>query len=533
LSQPGASGDSLAWHRRLVQALLSGDAFATPPAERRLITTHISSLLLEGAHAWKLRKPLVLPFLDFSTVERRRADCDEELRLNRRTAPALYLDVQPITGSVDAPRIGGAGGAIDWVLRMRRFDEEGLLDRMAHDGRLGAAHIDALAADIVHFQQALPPSPAAFGTPGSVREWALENLDELAAAPAVTAAVGDGAPRIGALREWTLSAFDRWAPLLAQRHAQGFVREGHGDLHLGNIVLVDGRPLPFDALEFNAALRHIDVASDIAFTFMDLLRHGLPRLAWRFASAWAEHGGDHAGLALLRFFAVYRALVRAKVALLRAGQGDAEAGAAFERDLALAEGLAAPRAAPPRLVLTCGLSGSGKSTVALALAEAIGGVRIRSDVERKRLFGIPVTARPDAAQAARLYGADATQRTYQRLAGLASTLLDAGLDVIVDAAFLRGAERTAFAALAAPRGARFAIVDCQAPVPVLRERLARRAAENRDASDADIAVLAQQLQWHEAPTADEAVVRLDTDTDLAGLAQRCDALAAHWAGTLG
>ena len=522
------SDDSaLAWHQRLVQALLAGDAFTTPPAERRLITTHISSLLLEGGHVWKLRKPLVLPFLDFSTAERRRTDCDEELRLNRRTAPALYLDVQPVTGSVDAPRIGGAGAVIDWVLRMQRFDDALLLDRLAHDRRLSAAHIDALAEDIVRFQQSLPPSPADFGTPASVREWALENLDELAAAPAAAAAVGECAPRIAALRDWTRAAFDHLAPLLAERHAQGFVREGHGDLHLGNIALVDGRPLPFDALEFNAALRHIDVASDIAFTFMDLLRHGLPRLAWRFASGWAEHSGDHAGLALLRFFAVYRALVRAKVALLRAAQGDAEAHAAFERDLALAERLAAPRAAPRRLVLTSGLSGSGKSTVALALAEAIGGVRIRSDVERKRLFGVPVTARPDAAQAARLYGADATQRTYERLAGLAAGLLDGGLDVIVDAAFLRRTERAAFAALAARHGARIAVVDCHAPVPVLRERLVRRAAENRDASDAGVAVLEQQLQWHEAPTADEAVVRLDTDTDLAGLAQRCDALAAR------
>ena len=507
-----------------MQALLAGDAFTSPPAERRLIETHISSLVLEGGLAWKLRKPLKLPFLDFSTPELRRADCDEELRLNRRTAPDHYLDVQPVTGSVEAPHIGGAGTAIDWVLRMRRFDDAHGLDRLAAAGRLSAAQVDALALNVARFQQALPRSPTGFGTSQVVLDWALKNLDELDASPA-TAAHGAS---LAALRRWTADEFDRLAPLIEQRRAQGFVREGHGDLHLGNIVLADGAPLPFDAVEFNPALRHIDLVADIAFTFMDLLRHGLPRLAWRFASGWAEAGGDHGGLALLRFYAVYRALVRAKVALLRAAQGDAQAAGAFERDLALAAAIAAPRSTAPRLVLTTGLSGSGKSTVALALVEALDAVRLRSDVERKRLFGISplddrnASLRPAAAE---LYSPQAGERTYARLAEIAATLLDAGIDVVVDAAFLRRTERDDFAALARQHRAHPVLVDCRAPEAVLRERLQRRAAEGRDPSDADGAVLTRQLRWHEAPAADEPALTLDTDIDLPTLLARCDALA--------
>lgn len=514
----------LAWHKQLVQALLSGPALAGLPDQRKLIQTHISSLVLAGDEVWKLRKPLQLDFLDFSTAALRRADCEAELQLNRRTAPALYLDVLPVTGSVQSPHIGGAAeDAIDWVLRMRRFDDALLLDKLASAGALNADAVDALARRVADFHAALPASPPGFGLPADVRRALDANLDALAASPLLEA---ETAP-MADLRAWIAAEFERLAPLLAQRRAAGFVREGHGDLHLGNIVLLDGEPLPFDCLEFNPALRHIDVVADIAFTFMDLQRHGLPGLAWRFVSAWAEQGGDHAGLALLRLFAVDRALVRAKVALLRAAQGDAGALAAARRDLALAAQLRQP-ATPPRLVLTAGLSGAGKSTVALALLQALGAVRLRSDVERKRLYGMPASERPTPAQAAQLYSLEANQRTFDTLAERAGTLLDAGLSVVVDATFLRRAERDRFRALAAAHGAWFRHVDVSAPEAVLRQRLALRAAAGGDASDATGAVLDKQLKTHEPLASDEAHERLDSDTDRATLARRCQALAARW-----
>lgn len=481
-----------------------------PDVER--IETHISTLLLHGEFADKLRKPLTLPFLDFASAAARRRDCEEELRLNRRTAPQLYLEVRSVLGSPESPRIGEPGeavGAIDWLLRMRRFDNEQLLDRLAARGALADADIDALARCVADFHAALPASPAAWGAPEGVLAWARANF----------AALGAQAP--ADLHDWTEREFERIAPLLALRRAQGFVREGHGDLHLGNIVRVDGEPLPFDGIEFNPALRHTDTMADAAFVFMDLWRHGLPRGAWRFASGYAERGGDFPGLALLPFFAVYRALVRAQVAAIR---GD---GAALQRDLRVAGELARLRRPRPRLLLTSGLSGSGKSTVALELLQSLGAVRVRSDVERKRLAGLAATARPTPQQSGLLYGAAMTRRTYARLGTLAGTLLAAGLNVIVDAAALRRHERDALRALAAAHGAEFRLVECVAPEAVLRARVARRAAEGHDASDAGQEVLSLQLRVCEIPASEEAALRLDTDADRATVARRCAALVSR------
>jgi uncharacterized protein len=511
---------SLDQHRRLVAALqrsLGPDC--------TLVETHISTLLLAGALVFKLRKPLALPFLDFSTAVQRRHDCEEELRLNRRTAPQLYLDVRPVLGSIDAPRIGEPGDsaqAIDWLLRMHRFDDDATLDRLAARGALGAAQVDTLARRVADFHESLPASPAAWGDPAAVRRWAQANFE----------ALGADAPEV--LRDWTEREFTRIAPRLAWRRAQGRVRECHGDLHLGNLVLLDGVPTPFDAIEFNPALRHGDTMADAAFVFMDLWRQGLPRLAWRFASGYAERGGDHAGLPLLPFFAVYRAMVRAQVAALRARQTNDGVAAraasdALSRDLRTASELAALQRARPRLVLVGGLSGSGKSHAALTLLERLGAVRLRSDVERKRLAGLAATDRPAAEDVQRLYGPAMTLRTYARLQALAADLLRAGLNVIVDAASLRRTERDAFRALAAHEGAAFSLVECTAPEAVLRERIARRMAANHDASDATPAVLDFQLRIRDPLTAEEDALRLDTDAVPALVAQRCDALVARWA----
>lgn len=505
---------TLEQHRTLVAAL---QAALGPGTER--IETHISTLLLHGDFADKLRKPLALPFLDFSRAAARRHDCEEELRLNRRTAPQLYLDVRPVLGRPEAPRIGEPGdeaGAIDWLLRMRRFDNALLLDRLAARGALSDAHVDALARRVADFHAALPSSPAAWGAPAEVLAWARANFAALGGRG------GDTAPvlhDLHDLHDWSEREFERIAPRLALRRAQGFVREGHGDLHLGNIVLVDGEPLPFDGIEFNPALRHTDTMADAAFVFMDLWRHDLPRAAWRFASAYAERGGDYGGLPLLPFFAVYRALVRAQVAAIRHDE------AALQRDLRCAASLAALRRARPLLLLVSGVSGSGKSTVALELLQALGALRVRSDVERKRLAGVAVTARPTPEQARTLYGTTMTQRTYARLNAVAADLLRAGLNVVVDAAALRRDERDALRALADTERADFHLVECTAPEAVLRERITQRLADDRDASDATLAVLDLQWRVREPLAPEEAALTLDTDADRAAVAQRCRALA--------
>jgi predicted kinase len=309
---------------------------------------------------------------------------------------------------------------------------------------------------------------------------------------------------------------------------RGRVRECHGDLHLGNLVLLAGEPLPFDAIEFNDELRWIDVVSDLAFVFMDLLAHGLPRLAWRLLGRWLQGSGDWDGLALLRYHAAYRALVRAQVAALREQQGGrAAAGAQHEvlaGHLRLAQHLLAP--GPALVVVMSGLSGSGKSVVAQSLAEHLGGVCVRSDVERKRLFGLPATVRaPEAVTW--LYDESATRRTYGRLHDVVRICADAGVPLVVDAASLRRQERRALRELATSLHARFRLVVCEVPLPLLRRRLAERSAHGTDPSDADAAVLEQQLHWREPIAADEqsATTVVDTDVGLDRLDAACGDLA--------
>jgi len=311
------------------------------------------------------------------------------------------------------------------------------------------------------------------------------------------------------------------------RLGAGRVRECHGDLHLGNVVMIDGCPVIFDAIEFNAELRCIDVASDVAFTYMDLLDHRLPQLGWRFVSAYLEACGDYDGLALLRYYAVYRALVRAKVALIRLHQPHLShhvrlrEHTSFEHYLALAERLRQQGAAV--LVVMSGLSGSGKSTVAQMLAERLGGVRVRSDVERRRLFGIPRNAPSGGA----IYTPAATAMTYARLGACARACIGARVPVVLDAAFLRRRERLEMGALARQCAAVFCVVACSAPLAVLRARVATRRERGCDPSEADLAVLERQLDWYEAPGEEEAARTRVIDTGPgAAFEEDCRSLAA-------
>ena len=497
-------------------------ACAGHPEAAGLIQTHISSLLLAGAQVFKLMRPVALPFVDFSSIDKRRAACDEALRLNRRTAPHWYQAVVPVidgAGGACIPAPGlphPAGPVVGWALQMRRFDDRLLFSRLAATGALTGAQVDALAAALAAFHNALAPSPPPFGDPAALRHLVALNLQELAdllaAAPwqALPGAT-DAAADVARLQAWAATRGAALHSLMQQRRAGGSVREGHGDLHLANVVWADGAPVLFDALEFDPQLRHIDLVGDTSFAFMDLLAAGQPGLAWRLASAWLEATHQHDGLPLLAWWAVHRAAVRAKVALLSqpVGQASAALPADLLRYLAVARGLAAPAAAPPWLVLTCGLSGSGKSGVAAALAERLGGIRLRSDVERKRLAGLAPTARGGAA----IYTPEAGARTYARLQQLAAGALAAGVPVVVDAASLQLAERQAMHAVAAHSGARFKVLVCQAPADVLVQRVQARQAAGQDASDATAEVLARQQGWVQWPGADEAAHTLWLDTD--------------------
>ena len=480
------------------------------------VETHISLVLLDGNFAWKIKKPVKLPFLDFSTLALRRHYCEEELRINRRSAPDVYLDVLPLTGSAQEPVLGGAGEPIEWVLRMRRFPPHSLFSDLVAEGRLQAWHIDALAEQLALLHLGQPPLAAAPAK--DVTAWTQESLDEIAALWPDATSPARLAASLAAMRAAVHSLIGGQRDWRARRLAAGWVREGHGDLHLGNLVVWHDRVLAFDAIEFDPALRCIDVISDAAFAYMDLVAVGLPAYAARFINTYVERSGDYAGLAGLRAFSLYRALVRAKVALLCGDVGR------FARYWSVAESFTAAPA--PRLFLTMGLSGSGKSMAAQMLVEALAeagfmAVRLRSDVERKRLLGLPPTARPDPARA---YSAEATRRTYGRLAGLAAALLGDGLSVVVDAAFLRQGEREAFRRVAEDRSVPFRLLEFVAGLPLMEERLVARKLAADDASDADVEVLHRQFA-EPVPRAWASVHRvIDNEGSPAELSARLRAL---------
>ncbi len=510
-----AATDASESSRVLATALRSPHCYPHPAPDVQVIETHISRVLLAGEFAYKIKKPVRFPFLDFSELKARRYFCDEELRLNRRTAPSLYLDVVAITGSSAAPAIGGSGAAIEYAVRMRRFAQEDLLDRRAREGRLRPEEVDSLAAVTanLHAGAIRPHANTPFGAPDVVLRQALDNftaLEGLENGP-------EARRQLEGLRAWVGREHDERVATFELRRREGCVRECHGDLHLGNVVLLDGIAVPFDCIEFDPGMRMIDVMNDIAFALMDLHHHDLPRLAARFLDGYLQITGDYAGLRVLRFYCVYRAMVRAKIAGLRAHQvalGDREALAAdarsLQRHLALAQRFSLPERAG--LMLMHGLSGSGKSTVAALLLECLDAIRLRSDVERKRLHGLAALAASGSAPGGGIYGQAQTRGTYERLLALAQDALAEGYPVIVDATFLKRAQREPFRALAASAGVPFAIVACEAPEAVLRRRLEIRARVRDDASEGDASVLAQQVEHHEPPAGDELGSTLAIDT---------------------
>ena len=503
---------------RLVAALANPARFGPACTSVTVLETHISYVLLTGKHAYKLKKAVDLGFLDFTTLASRRFFCEQELRLNRRLAPELYLDVVAITGTIDEPVIDGKGPVLEYAVKMREFPQDALASRVLDRNELGVADIDMLAAKVAAFHATSQKAAAdsAFGAPETILRAALANCKSLLAGAASPAE----RRTIEALHTWTEREHAARNAAFRGRREGGFVRECHGDLHLGNIAVIDGEVTIFDCIEFNEQMRWIDVMSEVAFTAMDLQDRGHAELAHRFVNAYLEITGDYAGLSVLRFYLVYRALVRAKIALLRAIQlppGEARAPLYAERDgyLRLAEAYA--RSPEPAILITHGITGCGKTTLSQALLEQIGAIRIRTDVERKRLHGLAPTSRSDAATARMLYGADATRRTYDHVLHLAASVAAAGFVAIVDGTFLRRWQRDRFRRLAAELGIPFVIVAFSASEGVLRRRVAERARRGTDASDADVAVLEHQLGVRQSFGADEVgdIVTYDAAAPLA------------------
>lgn len=453
-----------------------------------LVETHISWVLLTPALAYKIKKPVRLAFVDYSRLSYRKFFCEEELRLNARLAPSLYLGVSAIHGSPRDPRLDGDGPAIEYAVRMQRFPDGALFAELAQGGRLLPADVDALAALLARFHGAAPEAApgSGFGEPAARRRVAMAAL--AGAEPCLNPGESQ---RLG---QWLDAQANALSPLWLERLATGRIRECHGDLHLSNVVRLQEGVAAFDGIEFDPALRWIDVIDDLAFAVMDFAAHGRRDLAFRLLNAWLDVTGDHAALACLRFAAAYRALVRAQAESLRHAREPAR------RYAEAALRWTGP--GMPKLFVTHGLPGSGKTWRSQQLLEAQGAIRLRSDVERKRLFGLGMLENSRAA-GLDLYSTQATARTYGKLFDLARAALRSGYPVILDAAFLRRDERARAHALADELGVPFGIIACNAPPQVLRARLLARKS---DASEADLAVLerlsalaepldARELDW--------------------------------------
>jgi uncharacterized protein len=510
----------------LVETMLSAAAYPHAVTEPVLmVETHVSRVFLTGAFAYKVKKPVRLAFLDYSTLERRRAFCEEELRLNRRYAPDLYLGVSPIAGPATSPRVDGDGAAVEYAVKMRQFDRDEELDSLVDAGRVDTEAVAALGARVARFHaRAARVDPASvFGQPGAVQRVTLANFEELRRLPEAAAWERE----LRDIAEWIADEHARTRDLVRSRRESGSVRECHGDLHCGNVVRWAGGLTPFDGIEFDPALRFVDVASDLAFLTMDLSLRGRDDLRHAALQGWAESLGDFEAFRLLPYFETYRALVRAKVAALRALQHAADS-TARARDCGdavryLDWAAARPRRARPAMLLTCGYSGSGKTWLARALAAEFRALHLRSDVERKRLAGLGPLDDSRSPPDGGIYTPAFTSRTYQRLHDCAEDVLCGGDDVILDAAFLKRDEREHVLALADRLGIRAAILHCVAPMNVLRDRVASRLRAGADASEAAVDTLLRQPEFWEGLGEAELGRTVTVDTTAPGAVATCRA----------
>lgn len=487
-----------------VGAMLTAQALGHDLEDPKIVETHISWVLLTGEFAYKIRRPVVMPFLDFRTLDSRRADCEEEMRINQRWAPQLYLQIVAIYGPEASPSlIAGNGTLIDYAVKMRQFADDARLDCVVAKEGLDDALVRLLASTTARMHQRAPIADAstAWGSPAIILAevqgniTALEQFDKVA----------NPAQR-DHVCEYSRQRLEHLHDTFLNRKRNGACRECHGDLHLENLALIDGDVVPFDAVEFEPAFRWVDIGSDLAFLLMDLHARGFAERAHLLLDEYLQRTGDYCLLRVLEHYLCYRAMVRAKIAAIRSAQLGRVTGSLPQASAAAmqANQLIALAASwcicppTPRLLITHGVSGSGKSWLARRLAARIGAVCIRSDVERARLY--PKNDQPhhdhdsrdDGGDASR-YGSQATHAVYTHLLTQADHALAAGMSVILDATYLSFDERQLAARHAAASGVGFCILSLSASRERLEQRIEERAQRGDDASEADARVLAMQL----------------------------------------
>lgn len=497
-----------------LEALTDPASYPHPCGIIERVETHISWLFLTGERVYKLKKPVAFGFVDFSTAERREHFCREELRCNRAFAPELYLDVVAVqhdgAGRVRVGPPAADATVLEWAVQMRQFDRRRELDRLLEADALEAPVMRRFGETLAGVHAGLPVTHGG-DVAGRVQQPVLDNFTVLAEQALPDTLL----QRLEPLQKASQRAFERYREHFVARLADGFTRECHGDLHLGNLVLMEQGVVAFDCLEFNANLRWIDVQSDAAFLHMDCAVRGRSDLAYAFYDGYLEASADYRGSLLLAFYGAYRAMVRAKVTALELATltRDARQRSALLERLAQHLDHASDRlsTAGGRMLILCGVSGSGKSYLATELVPALGAVRLRSDVARKALAGLAPGQRSGSGMDGGLYTTERTDAVYGLLQELGAALTAQGETVIIDATCLQRRQRDGLIQAARGAGAMPRILYCTASRSVLEERVRRRRRSGGDPSEADEAVLARQLERVEEPVAEEApVLRIDT-----------------------
>ena len=477
----------------LINALKNPALFPHQVKYFKVIETHISWVILTGHYAYKIKKTMDLGFLDFSSLEKRRHYCLEELRLNSRLAPELYLDLVAIDGTEDHPTLDGSGMTIEYAVKMLQFEPDNTFDKLLAKKLLTGEHLKQTAKIIAAFHSkiAITESDTEFGSADTVMYPVRENFKQIMQLDGI-----EKPDSLKHLESWSEQQHTELLSFFTQRKQDGFIRECHGDLHLRNIALIDDAVVPFDGIEFNPSLYWIDVISEIAFLVMDLQNRQRHDLAFQFLNEYLQHSGDYAGLKLLRFYLVYRAIVMAKVSAIRANQhSSAEKQqldiARYHGYLQLAQQYT--QTPTPLLIIMHGVSGSGKSWLSEKIISRYQAIRIRSDVERKRLHNLSPQQASQSDIDKDLYSQTSTGITYQRLLQLSFETLDSGYNVVVDATFLQQQHRKLFSLQARQQQIPYLIVHTHSDRQTLLQRIKNRTKQHDNVSEADQTILEYQL----------------------------------------
>ncbi|MGR8949363.1 MAG: bifunctional aminoglycoside phosphotransferase/ATP-binding protein [Gammaproteobacteria bacterium] len=492
---------------QLPESLMAADAYPHPVQQIRLVETHLSWVFLTGSYVYKIKKPLRLPFVDFSTLDLRKHFCEQELRLNQRFDNNIYLGVVPLIRSQGGRlKIGApneAAGAVDFAVKMHQFDSQCQADELLARGELKCEEMTSFGEALAHQYTSMPNYEGDYA-PGTA---ILANFDTLQATPSSKRFSRELA-RLAAQAKGDLATNEA---LLRERYIEGKVKDCHGDLHLSNIVRLDNGLRAFDCLEFDQQLRTIDTVCDIAFLFMDCLVRERADLAYAFLDGYLNVSGDYTGASLLPLFAAYRSIVRAKVAALRLEQSPQDESTANKLSRHIEWAYRQIDRPVGKLIITHGYSGSGKSYWAAQLVSTINAIRIRSDVLRKTRAQIPTIARPELKLGEALYSTQTSDQLYAEMVELSRALLSAGENVIVDATCLRRAHREGFYRMANELAAPHVLVSFDAPVEILESRISKRNATGKDPSDADVDVLHWQIQHAEPLARQEPIAIFDSE----------------------